>query len=304
MGKVVRIMRVMLLLLLGFNIFLMAEPSNVLVPKRKKAVPKAKSTVATIVTKVPTATESKLLGTIDFRPGINLATGGFISENYAEFGYQFNKKFKLTYFQQFSNGSDTLGNFTAALNDGFARVRLDNLYSNKEIGFNFHYEGRIYAPTDSAKAADGFITSIRNYFALEKVLDKNFSLMIIETPIFYAYSPIGTFNGAPTTGKANPFFENRIYFAGLYSSDNGKVNIFAPIIWSERKYSDFQPQALNNDNWTDKIWFNPQITINVGSGINLGFEFESGNFINSNLEFDFLNAFATGIPKLILQFNL
>lgn len=297
-------MRALLLIILGFNIFGLAESNTVLAPKYKKANPKSKSTVATIATKVPSPQSEKFLGTIDIRPGINLPTGGIISENYAEIGYQFNKVFKLTYFQQFSHNTDTLGNFSAVLNDGFVRVRLDNLYSNKESGFNFHYEGRLYAPTDSVKAKDGFISSMRNYLALEKMINKNFSLMVIETPIFYFYSSAGTFNGSPLYGKANPTFENRVYFAGLYSSDNGKVNVFAPVIWAERKYANFQPLADNNDNWADKIWFNPQITFNVGSGINLGFEFESGNFLNSDLGFDFFNAFATGIPKLILQFNL
>jgi hypothetical protein len=232
---------------------------------------------------VAVPSQSKVLGMIDLRPSYRQA-GSFYMENAFELGYQFTPDVTASFLlAQNNNLLETkpgAGGFSPTIERSFARVRVNNIWQNKEQGLSLSYEQRLYVPVAAYDQEAGMIALSRNYFKLKKKFSDSFSLSFYEILVPSFYQRAG-FVGA-TGPAAVAAFENRVYVMPAITFSS-KLSLVFPIMFHQTRYRDFQAGARNNDSWRFFLWINPELTYAVNDNFSVGLGYYSDNLIKNDL---------------------
>ncbi len=250
-------------------------------------------------------------GQLDFRPGIKEKE--YYSESLAEIGVRTHDRFTVGYRQEFTSAAyetdeETGVNFKAA--DGFARMRMNDVFVSEKKNFGLSLESRFYLPTSASSQEKEMVTAIRTYFKLKQSFSSSVSMTFMEIPILHIYREAGYVKGDPAPGKgpgleANPSFENRVALAMDCSFSKGTINLSLPVMLIQKRYSDFDDRANHNNIWTHSLDFYPEITFAVGGPISVGIAHQTGSFVKDDFsQFDLGNAFQTGWTQMIFNISL
>lgn len=216
------------------------------------------------------------IGILDLRPTFTFSNSSWEGQNMIELGYKHNKRFSISYQQQFRNQmtSGSSNQDFLNLSDGFVRTKFNEMFKAPTYGLTFNYENRVYTPTDELKRSRGFNTAIRNYFTFLKKLSPYASFRVSEVPILHWYNASGSGN------DANPLFENRVILGPDFQL--GKFTLSVPVFVSFTTFRNYQPGATNNAAWTSAIWLSPELSYALHENVSIGINYESGNLIQSD----------------------
>jgi len=269
-------------------------------------------TVSDVVA-VPSASDSKILGTVEVRPSWNLrpnADDAFSTENMVELGYQFNKNFSLSYRQEINTNlfnpavGPSEGGLGAYANDGILRAKIDNIYVNEAAGLSFSYEPRVYLPTNREKRDSGMVTTVRNYLKLKKSLSDTVFLSLNEIPIVHAYDRAVGVKGA------NPTLENRVYLI-LDWNITDKLAFSFPLMLNSVKYRDAgpvtagSPVIAKSNEVQHTLWIYPELTYAVTPNVSLGVAYYSDNLARTDLSaLTIGDGLEKGVPQAVVNVTL
>lgn len=239
----------------------------------------------TVVTApAPAAAESRIIGSVDLRPSMDLTGNVFRTEDSVELGYQFSPGRTMSYVQSIGtnlqNPDPTVSGVNLSVDDGFLRTRLGKLWESKELGLNFSYQSRVYLPVSSTSRDKSMIATFRNYLTLSKTISDAVTVTFSELPIFGVYSRPGSVNAAGVA-TANMAFENRFYLiTDITLSD--KLSLSLPLFFHQTKARNFAG-ATNDGAWTFTVWTYPELTYAVTENTSLGLAYYSGNMVAKDL---------------------
>lgn len=219
---------------------------------------------------------ANLFGNLEVRPSISTTDGTFTSENCGELGIAFSPTKKLSYVQEVES-EDQKGTQHPYLADGWFRLRLNELWKDKESGVTFSDQVRVYLPTLAAKKDAGMIFSLRNYFIFS-YSSAPFSFTFMEVPVVHFYSDGGSLD---SKGKdvANPLFENRVILGPKFQISKS-LSLEVLTHFYLRKYQDYAVGAKNNDLFLPDLWMNPELTYSATDNFYLGVGYRTNNFLS------------------------
>lgn len=228
----------------------------------------------------PAASETKIVGGIDFRPSMRLGDGSLHTENSLELGYQFARGRILSYMQYFetnlSNPSAEISGMNTAVYDGTLRARLGKLLENKDLGLSFSYENRLYLPISQLSRDQGMLTTVRNYFTVAKKLNDSVTLSLSEIPILGIYDRPGILH-AGGGATANMMFENRVYVTiDIALSDALSLSLPLQLYQTKARR---MAGASNDGAWTFTAMIYPELSYALADNIYLGVAYYSSNLI-------------------------
>lgn len=246
---------------------------------------------------------SPWVSALELRPSFPVSEDKAYGENLAELGVQVSPKAIVGYRQEFSNNyynnDPTLEDGPQLkLADGFLFAKIGNLWRSGATSFSL--EPRFYVPTDELLRQQGMITRIRTHFDLSHAFSRFFSIHWIEAPIIHVYDKSGS--GSETDGfVANPSFENRFSIAQEIKLARS-VALWLPIRLQSKRYSDFNAQAKNNNQWIHNVTLNPELTFALSSAVMVGAAFETANLMTEDLaRFQINEGFSSGRSQLIFR---
>jgi len=243
----------------------------------------------------------KVIAGLELRPSWTSRIGEVHTEDYVQFGYQFNPNFQVFYRQEFTTnlfnpGSSAQGMGVYAY-DGSLRTKVANLVTfNRDLAL--HYEARLWLPTFSVRRNAGMIVGLRQALRLKQELGPYMAVSLEEIAVPHIWSRPG--NDIPSAPEANPAYENRVYLTFDWKPTS-KVKFSVPFILTSIRYRDYQPKARNNDSWGHKVWLYPELTYAVNPNITVGLAYYSDNLVLSNFGG---TQVATGLEKGISQLIL
>lgn len=259
----------------------------------------------TSLTTVSVTAPGAITGLVETRPTWTTKSGEFHTENTLALGYEFNPDLAIGYVQYINtNIYDPAADkgVGVIVDDGFARVQLNNLWTNPANGLALSYEPRLYVPTSAASRDAGMVATVRNYIKLKKTFNPTFSITAMELPMFHLYTQAGkVVDGAKS---ANPVFENRFYVIADWNLGAG-IAISVPLLFHQARHADFEAGAANNNTWSFTLYTWPEITYAVTPNVSVGLAYQSGNWVASDLSsFELGKAFDTGMAQFILSASL
>lgn len=250
------------------------------------------------------APAGRVTGLLDFRPSYTSKTGELHTENTAAIGYQFNADRAIGYTQYVNSNlynpqaSEEESGLQAKLDVGFVNGKFKNLWQSEAKDLAFSYEARLYTPTSQSAQDAGMITTNRNYLTLKKTFNETFSLSVVELPIFHLYSRSGA------NGKANPFFENRVYLIADINLTS-KLSLSLPLMFHQTRYANFQDGAKNNNSWGYFVYVWPEVTYAIDDTYSVGVSYYSDNLLTSDLaKFTLGDGLEQGVYQLVFTASL
>jgi hypothetical protein len=224
---------------------------------------------------------NKITGTLDIRPSVTPNKADWFTENTANIGYQFTKDTSIRYEHYFNTTLSGLGTGLGLTSEGsYAGATFNNLWANKESGWSFGYNPRVYLPTKAGWADAGMMATTRQYFNFTKKFSESFTMVFSEVPILHFY------NRAASVGKtglaANPAFENRIYVNFQFALAS-KWSLEIPILLKNIYYSTAAGAAKSNSWETQLILYYPELDYAVNSNLTLGVSYYSENMLGQGL---------------------
>jgi hypothetical protein len=262
----------------------------------------------------PGSTASGIIGSVEVRPSLNpngAKPDEYHTENNVILGYKFSANNSVMYRQEFNtNISDSTPGGAQGLNplvkDGIFIAKFNNIWTNAPAGLAFSYEPRVYLPTDLDKRNAGMVSTVRQYLKLTKVVNDNFSLTFIETPILMLYNNAG-YQKADGTATANPFFENRVYLVADINFTKD-LALSVPVIFNNTRFSAYASSGYG-DTWINTLWTYPELTYNVNDHLTVGMGYVSENLLSYTPTgvyqgFDMSSGFSNGTVQAILSARL
>lgn len=247
----------------------------------------------------------KVIAGIELRPSWTSRVGEMHTEDYVQFGYQFNPNFQVFYRQEFTTNLYNPGSAAEGMGvyayDGTLRTKVLNLATfNRDLAL--HYEARLWLPTYSVRRNAGMIVGLRQSLRLKQELGPYAAISLEEIAVPHIWSRPG--NNSATAPEANPAYENRVYLTVDWKPTS-KVKLSVPFILTSIRYRDFQPKARNNDSWGHKVWLYPELTYAVNPNITVGLAYYSDNLVVSNFSDTTIAAgLEKGITQVILNASL
>lgn len=240
----------------------------------------------------PSADASKYILGLELRPSYYVSPEQLASENTITAGIQFNKSVSLVYEQYvdtITKPGERIG-YDPKIQEGAARILVNNIWESKSLGLTFSYENRSLLPWSREKRDAGRIVANRNYLKLKKTITDGVTITFAETPIFFAHTQ---------DLATNESFENRFYIIPEASLLNGKLYVGLPIWLQSTTYRG------GNSQFQHKLLAWPEVTYNVGAGIDLGAAYYTDNMINPNFDgFNISNGLDKGVAQLVLRATL
>ncbi len=240
---------------------------------------------------------------VELRPSFGYGANRLLSENTANLGVKITPEILVDYTQYFNlnmaNTTALPSGFVHA-QDGFLRGRLSGVWKSVSGDFQLDYETRVYPATHISRAAAGMIAAWRNYATLTQKFGPQFSLILQEIPVLYAFSREG--NVTDGVASANPIFENRVYLTASYDI-TPNLNFSLPLMVWATWHREFAGAANSGGvSYFAGIW--PELDYSVGNGTTLGIAYYSDNFITANGGVDIGAGLSAGVGQMVLRQSL
>lgn len=241
---------------------------------------------------------NKITGTLDLRPSVTPNKAEWFTENTANIGYQFTKDTSIRYEHYFNTTLSALGSGLGLTSEGsYAGATFNNLWANKESGWSFGYNPRVYLPTKAGWADAGMMAVTRQYFNFTKKFNDTFTIVFSEVPIvhFYNKSSAVTKSGV----VANPAFENRIYVNFQFALAP-KWTLEVPILLKNIYHSPAAGAKFDNAWETQLVLYYPELDYAVNSNLTLGVSYYSDNLLGQSLG----DSLGGGAAQMVLRATL
>ncbi len=243
---------------------------------------------------------ARVVGVLELRPGVYFNENNALrTENMAEAGYQFSKKFSLIYRQEFNTNiaDNTLQGLSVTTGNGLLRAPINNILVDEKNGLSFSYEPRVYLPVNYGLKGTGYIGSLRNYFKFKKNLTSNIDVTLMEIPIFHTYNTAGQFNTFTGKTEVYPGFENRVYLIFDFRLLNDKLAISVPFNWNTVFYRNYTLAGAKSGSNDNILWMNPEVTYSVADHVDLGVAYQTADISETD-------GLSNGFFQLVLRTTL
>lgn len=225
---------------------------------------------------------------LELRPTLNPVKGEFHTENLIQIGLGAHDKAKWSYVQYFDTNlynpqrkRSILRKPRITVQDGYAAVRLSNLWENEEKNRSFSMQFRLYLPTNSSNGypsrwKQGMIATLRNYFSIHQTFFDFIELDLALVPTFCFY----TKSGYTVRNKdvANPVYDHLIN-----QTTDIKITkdlLFTlPFVMRFTKNRDYSDKATLNNKWNYNLSALPEIDWALNSKHTIGAAFVTDNFL-------------------------